>query len=90
MGEDCFTAVFPELVCLLPEIAKQQQLIKVHRSHMKMKGDTARAEPYVICATCGQVLTPSDLKHHLANHKLEIHFPYLGSAADNGTAWSKG
>nr|SVE73398.1 EOG090X01BP [Daphnia atkinsoni] len=89
MGEDCFLALFPELVCLLPDISKQQQLIRVHRWETKSKGGVANTEPYVICATCGQVLSPSDLKHHLANHNLETHFPSLGALPEPELAWNK-
>nr|SVE70265.1 EOG090X01BP [Daphnia similis] len=89
MGEDCFLALFPELVCLLPDIVKQQELIRVHRSDTKFKGGIAKTEPYVICATCGQVLSPSDLKHHLANHNLETHFPSLGTSSEPDLAWNK-
>ena len=91
MGEDCFLALFPELVCLLPDIDKQQQLLKVHRSELRMKGGSAgsSAEPYVICATCSQVLSPSDLKHHIASHSLETNFPILGPAVDTNSTWSK-
>lgn len=87
MGEDCFLALFPELVCLLPDIDKQQQLLKVHRSQMRTKGPLG-AEPYVVCATCNQILAPSDLKHHIASHSLETNFPCLG-ASDGSSAWSK-
>nr|SVE75597.1 EOG090X01BP [Daphnia hispanica] len=89
VGEDCFLALFPELVCLLPDISKQQQLIRVHRSETRIKGGIANTEPYVICATCGQVLSPSDLKHHLANHNLETHFPSLGTSPEPDLAWNK-
>lgn len=89
MGDDCFLALFPELISLLPDIAKQQQLLKVHRSEIRMKGNLAEAEPYVICATCGQVLAPFDLKHHLTNHNLETHFPSLGTIANGDIAWNK-
>ena len=88
MGEDCFSALFPELLCLLPDISKQQQLLRVHRSEIRVKGGLVATEPYVICATCGQVLSPSDLKHHLANHNLETHFPSLGTTLDD-IAWNK-
>lgn len=89
MGEDCFLALFLELVCLLPDISKQQQLIRVHRSETKSKGGVANTEPYAICATCGQVLSPSDLKHHLANHNLETHFPSLGALPEPELALNK-
>nr|SVE86595.1 EOG090X01BP [Daphnia similis] len=71
------------------DIMKQQELIKVHRSDTKFKGGVGKTEPYVICATCGQVLSPSDLKHHLANHTLETHFPSLGASPEPDMAWNK-
>ena len=88
MGDDCFLALFPELVCLLPDIDKQQKLLKVHRSQMRTKGPLA-AEPYVICATCNQILAPSDLKHHISSHSLETNFPALGPSSDSNSAWGK-
>ena len=93
MGEDCFLALFPELLVLLPDIQKQQQLLKVHRSEMRLNGVNQSTEPYVVCATCSQVLSPTDLKHHLSSHNLETHFPALSIAAggsiDSNQAWSK-
>lgn len=89
MGDDCFSALFPELLCLLPDISKQQQILKVHRFETKSKSGMASAEPFVVCATCGQVLAPSDLKHHLGNHSLEVHFPSLDAIIDGNVAWNK-
>ena len=91
LGEDCFLALFPELLVLLPDIEKQQQLLKVHRSQIRMAGNdrSASTEPYVVCATCSQVLSPADLKHHLASHSLETHFPALNPSLDSNSAWSK-
>ncbi|XP_060803091.1 E3 ubiquitin-protein ligase ZNF598 [Amyelois transitella] len=51
-------SVFPELVALLPDIAKQQELV-VGRD-MGSKLDT--------CATCGQLLVPSDKIAHDSAH----------------------
>lgn len=49
--------VLPELVALLPDIAKQQELV------------VGRALPDLSpCATCGQLLAPSDLGAHDAAH----------------------
>ena len=104
MGHDCFHAVFPELLVLLPDIEKQQDLLKVHfishylKIHFnyiicwswkvhRMETRSQVNEPYVICATCNQVLSPSDLKHHLASHNLETHFPAL-SNNNSTSAWA--
>ena len=91
IGYDCFLALFPELLVLLPDIDKQQQLLKVHRCEMRIDGagTTFSAEPYVVCATCKQVLSPSDLKHHLSSHSLETHFPALSAGVDSNLAWVK-
>lgn len=88
MGEDCFLAVFPELLCLLPDIEKQQQLLRVHRAEMRTKKASQATEPFVVCATCNQVLAPCDLKHHLSSHSLENHFPTLNTS-DANSAWNR-
>lgn len=88
MGEDCFLAVLPELLCLLPDIEKQQQLLKVHRSELRTKKASQSTEPFVVCATCNQVLAPCDLKLHLSSHTLENHFPVLSTSEAN-SAWNQ-
>ncbi|CAH2106557.1 unnamed protein product [Euphydryas editha] len=50
-------AVFPELVALLPDIAKQQELV-VGRA----------ADALHVCATCGQLLARADRAAHDAAH----------------------
>ncbi|XP_060816117.1 E3 ubiquitin-protein ligase ZNF598 [Bombus pascuorum] len=74
MGLSAFENVFSELLVLLPDIEKQQELFKVHQkeSGNKIKG-------LEICATCGQVLkNGSDFRTHMTSHTLENHFPALG------------
>ncbi|XP_043593900.1 E3 ubiquitin-protein ligase ZNF598 [Bombus pyrosoma] len=74
MGLSAFENVFSELLVLLPDIEKQQELFKVHKkeSGNKIKG-------LEICATCGQVLkNGSDFRTHMTSHTLENHFPALG------------
>ncbi|CAK9828233.1 E3 ubiquitin-protein ligase ZNF598 [Anthophora retusa] len=85
MGLSAFENVFPELLVLLPDIEKQQELFKVHKkeSGNKIKG-------LEICATCGQVLkNGSDFRTHMSNHTLENHFPVLGknSASSQKNSW---
>lgn len=90
MGDACFQAVYPELLVLLPDIEKQQELLQVHRTEMRSGGSSAgTAEPYVICATCSQVLAPCDLKHHLASHNLETHFPALSARDSSTSPWTR-
>ncbi|KAL6255695.1 hypothetical protein P5V15_012939 [Pogonomyrmex californicus] len=74
MGANAFESVFPELLILLPDIVKQQELFKVHKR--EMGGKTKGLE---MCATCGQILkNGSDFKTHMSSHTLENHFPALG------------
>ncbi|XP_017887495.1 E3 ubiquitin-protein ligase ZNF598 isoform X2 [Ceratina calcarata] len=85
MGASAFENVFPELLVLLPDIEKQQELFKVHKkeSGNKIKG-------LEICATCGQVLKHgSDFRAHMTSHTLENHFPALGkiSAPSQKNSW---
>lgn len=76
MGANAFESVFPELLVLLPDIAKQQELFKVHRREAGGK-----AKGLEMCATCGQVLkNGSDFKTHMSSHTLENHFPALGKS----------
>ncbi|XP_076764841.1 E3 ubiquitin-protein ligase ZNF598 isoform X2 [Xylocopa sonorina] len=85
MGLSAFENVFPELLVLLPDIEKQQELFKVHKkeSGNKIKG-------LEICATCGQVLKNGpDFRTHMTSHTLENHFPALGknSAPPQKNSW---
>lgn len=76
MGASAFESVFPELLVLLPDIAKQQELFKVHKR--EAGGKTKGLE---MCATCGQVLkNGSDFRTHMSSHTLENHFPALGKS----------
>lgn len=69
MGTSIFESVFTELLVLLPDIKKQQELFKVHKK--EVNGQIQNLE---LCATCGQILTSADLQSHLSNHT----FPALG------------
>ncbi|EZA60148.1 hypothetical protein DMN91_009606 [Ooceraea biroi] len=76
MGASAFESVFPELLVLLPDIAKQQELFKVHKR--QVGGKTKGLE---MCATCGQILkNGTDFRTHMSSHTLENHFPALGKA----------
>lgn len=76
MGAGAFENVFPELLVLLPDITKQQELFKVHK-----KEAGGKAKGLEMCATCGQVLkNGSDFRMHMSSHTLENHFPALGKS----------
>ncbi|XP_076648601.1 E3 ubiquitin-protein ligase ZNF598 [Halictus rubicundus] len=77
MGHSAFESVFPELLVLLPDIDKQQELYTVHEKENgnKIKG-------LEICATCNQVLKSGlDFRTHMTSHTLENHFPALGKSS---------
>jgi len=76
MGASAFESVFPELLVLLPDIAKQQELFKVHK-----KETGGKAKGLEMCTMCGQVLkNGSDFRTHMSSHTLENHFPALGKS----------
>lgn len=77
-----FPKVFPELLVLLPDIDKQQELYAIHSKET----DTKRG--LEVCATCGQVVSTSDLRSHLASHRMDNHFPALGSQ-EIPSVWKK-
>lgn len=76
MGSDAFENVFPELLVLLPDIVKQQELFKVHKRELGGK-----AKGLEVCATCNQVVkNGADFRTHMSSHTLENHFPALGKS----------
>lgn len=65
---DKFDEVFPELLVLLPDIEKQQELYK---SHM----EEGKTNDLVVCEGCNQILFKMEVKHHNTYHNLD--FPPL-------------
>lgn len=82
MGTSAFENVFSELLVLLPDIKKQQELFKVHKK--EVSGQIKNLE---LCATCGQILKSADLQSHLSNHT----FPALGETVTDhpNSAWAR-
>ncbi|XP_059613471.1 E3 ubiquitin-protein ligase ZNF598 isoform X2 [Phlebotomus argentipes] len=75
LGEK-FNEIFPELLALLPDITKQQELFLVHVQQERM--DKKHSEAIIdVCSICKQVLIRADLFHHLQAHKHENNFPLL-------------
>ncbi|XP_022668539.1 E3 ubiquitin-protein ligase ZNF598-like [Varroa destructor] len=71
-----FVKIFPDLVCLLPNINKQNQLVPIYDQlrirfggpcGSSKKGDKS-PEPWVRCSECGQITTPEDIQPHLRAH----------------------
>lgn len=93
IGSTNFKDIFSELLVLLPDINKQQELLAAHNSSQKAKPSAERvlnisgkatAAPwkspdFVPCPTCQQILQPEDLSHHVGSHALDTDYPTLSS-----------
>ncbi|XP_053683245.1 E3 ubiquitin-protein ligase ZNF598 [Sabethes cyaneus] len=99
---DRFTEIFPELLALLPNITKQQELYLVYCQDQRNQsqksgggGSTkgAKCQPLEVCQVCKQVLVRDDLTEHFQSHYMENNFPKLSAngAKSNelSTAWRK-
>lgn len=80
MGELGFREIFPELLVLLPDINKQQELFRVYSRSKNLQKGKRKLE---CCEICRQVVSYSDYKQHLAHHSLQQNFPLL--SVDNWT-----
>lgn len=72
LGPD-FEEVFPELLVLLPDIEKQQELYKVHTAKTDCKN-------LLVCDVCKQVVHKSELSNHNVYHNLNEEFPALAKS----------
>ncbi|XP_076366144.1 E3 ubiquitin-protein ligase ZNF598 isoform X2 [Tachypleus tridentatus] len=83
LGKAEFIRILPELIVLLPDINKQQELLIVLNNFKKNESDkTGGAIPknntsgichfssiqFLVCATCQQVLAKEDFHNHMAVH----------------------
>lgn len=89
LGPANFKELFPELLALLPDIPKQQELWKVYKIDNKNMGTASskkKGNRLEACATCEQILRSSDLREHLAKHSgmANHHIPQ-----DQSNPWSK-
>ncbi|GBM11822.1 E3 ubiquitin-protein ligase ZNF598 [Araneus ventricosus] len=79
LGEKGVIEIFPELVTLLPDIKKQQELLTVHnrflsqlnRGATSKKSSTKSCSTLVSCEKCNQVLDFNDCKNHELLHNRE-------------------
>ncbi|XP_069125054.1 E3 ubiquitin-protein ligase ZNF598-like [Argopecten irradians] len=95
LGKDNFTAIFPELLALLPDISKQQELLATYNSLQSVKpsGVSHKAghgrkggwevSSFSVCPTCRQVLLQKDYNHHVSMHDTSSDFPSLHSDASS-------
>uniref|UniRef100_A0A182XZA1 RING-type E3 ubiquitin transferase n=1 Tax=Anopheles stephensi TaxID=30069 RepID=A0A182XZA1_ANOST len=100
---DRFQEIFPELIALLPTIAKQQELYLVFCQDEKNRPKTGSAvakgkvansvsTKLEVCQVCKQVLVQDDLTEHYQTHYMENNFPKLGKADEGkvgASAWKK-
>ncbi|GFT37999.1 e3 ubiquitin-protein ligase ZNF598, partial [Nephila pilipes] len=76
LGEKAIVEIFPELVSLLPDIKKQQELLTVHNLYLSQINHGAISKKLakkfsnslVSCQKCNQVLEMSDCKNHELLH----------------------
>jgi len=76
MDSTAFLTIFPELIALLPDLPKQNQLLKVHRDFLAKSQQaektrswcTAPEDGLVSCVVCGQVVCHADLQDHGSEH----------------------
>ncbi|KAH8402121.1 hypothetical protein KR009_009979 [Drosophila setifemur] len=80
-----FHTIFPELLAMLPDISKQQELYLVHKQHLNSMSPAQRKSlPNLeVCGVCKQILMTADLEGHQKAHELTKNFPVLGSSASN-------
>ncbi|XP_064477946.1 E3 ubiquitin-protein ligase ZNF598-like isoform X2 [Ornithodoros turicata] len=67
-GEEEFAVVFPELLFLLPDIGKQQELVRTYNVRRRASGALPKNSRFLVCATCQQVLSGDDFRTHTATH----------------------
>ncbi|XP_071444405.1 E3 ubiquitin-protein ligase ZNF598 [Hetaerina americana] len=82
MGHSNFDSIFPELLVLLPDIGKQQELWKVHEEEALPQHHGWKRWGLECCTSCGQVLSVKDLEFHRKSHALEANFPALPSSGN--------
>lgn len=75
LGEKDFMDIFPELICLLPDINKQQELFDVHKKHQNDCGAVPKQKlennKIRVCDICYQVLMEFDHANHVSQHEKE-------------------
>ena len=90
MDSTAFRSIFPELIALLPDLPKQNQLLKVHRDFLSKtqhaeksrSWSTTTEDGLVSCVVCGQVLRHSDLPDHASEHDMfNADYPTLPSTS---------
>ena len=90
MDPTAFLSIFPELIALLPDLPKQNQLLKVHRDFLSKAHPTEKTRSWcmasedglVSCMVCSQVLRHSDLSDHASEHgTFNAEYPTLPNSS---------
>ncbi|XP_005106381.1 E3 ubiquitin-protein ligase ZNF598 [Aplysia californica] len=75
MGSTDFDNVFPELIALLPDVARQRELFDIHQAANQSGSSCSLRD----CPTCGQIVLAQDVAHHQQVHGINpSDFPSLG------------
>ncbi|KAH8269583.1 hypothetical protein KR018_009570 [Drosophila ironensis] len=77
-----FYTLFPELLAMLPDIGKQQELYLVHSQHLKtLSPEEKKTVPNLeVCRVCKQILLADDTDAHQKAHDMVKNFPVLGNS----------
>ncbi|XP_034477470.1 E3 ubiquitin-protein ligase ZNF598 [Drosophila innubila] len=85
-----FHSLFPELLVMLPDIGKQQELYLVHKQYVNtLTSHQEKSLPSLeVCLKCKQVLMAPDFSSHQKTHELSKNFPpqdsnVIGAGAKN-------
>ncbi|KAH8394782.1 hypothetical protein KR222_005610, partial [Zaprionus bogoriensis] len=80
---DKFHSLFPELLVMLPDIGKQQELYLVHKQYLNtLTPSQSKSMPGLeVCSSCKQIVLDADFESHQKAHELSKNFPTLGTAA---------
>ncbi|XP_023177787.2 E3 ubiquitin-protein ligase ZNF598 [Drosophila hydei] len=80
---DKFQSLYPELLVMLPDIGKQQELYLVHKQYVNsMTATQSKLLPELeVCSNCKQIVLPNDFASHQKAHELTKNFPIM----DNGS-----
>ncbi|GAB1600413.1 E3 ubiquitin-protein ligase ZNF598-like [Argonauta hians] len=94
LGSENFPNIVQELIALLPDIAKQQALLRVHQDNISSQIKTASKKAWTSkeinlqsCHVCQQVLSQSDYNAHISLYHQNSDFPW---DSRESSSWSCG
>ena len=82
LGDKNLQEIFPELLVLLPDINKQQELYIV----FSLSPNFPKTKIFDACINCHQILSIPDVEQHMFNHSIEQNFPLHQT---NTKQWTK-